>query len=126
MEKWYQFFEKKQKSSERNHFTWIKKQGSFFGSGLDDYPRSDLLFNLDLQCWVVFFTQFMKELSQATGREEETKKYEQIENELKMAMVDFINPNEEDVTLTLASTEPLDNNATTPRTSSKDLNPSTS
>lgn len=61
------WFINSQKSDIDDLYSWrIKEDNYNFGSGLDDYPRNDDLFeskyHLDLQIWVIFYAKSMMQL----------------------------------------------------------------
>lgn len=68
LKQWFFFFVKTQKSPDDFLYTWsIIKSYYVYGSGLDDYPRIDQTgaakFHLDLQVWVIFFSDSLMKLS---------------------------------------------------------------
>lgn len=94
IKKWFYWFHNSgQVEKDKELFKWKERSpGLYLGSGLDDYPRGNSKYHLDLQCWVVFFAQqlltFSEEFDSKTESEKIMNIYEKSKENLFTVFTD--------------------------------------
>lgn len=83
-QKWYEWFLKSQENPTMpNTFSWRGRSSQEnFPSGLDDYPRAYIVnegyeIHLDLQSWMVEFSEFMSNYADLIGDPKHSMKYKE-------------------------------------------------